>query len=108
MNIEDIRFADKRHNITADLAIAAITNSRQSARLAKALAAYRDKAHPTGFDSALIVDAKSGQIELFGFSADVSEKPYKATIPLSALDESSRLQRAMCRALGQLPVLKAP
>ena len=90
------------------MAVEATTNARQRVRLAKALASYRDKVHPTGFNGALVVDAKGGQVELFGFSADDSAKPFKATLTLSAMNARSTLEKAMCRVLVRLPVLEEP
>lgn len=108
MNIEAVSFAESRHKITPALAVEATTNARQRARLTKILASWRDKAHPTGFDGALVVDARGGQVELFGFSADGSAKPFKATLALSAMNARSTLEKAMCRALVELPVLEEP
>lgn len=108
LSIGQIRYAAARDEIQPDLAIAATVDAKQRRRLAKALTAYRDKAYPRGFDAALVVNVKGGQLELFGISGDGGAKPYKGTLPMAALGTPARLHDAMCRALGELPVLEAP
>lgn len=50
LDLADVRFATALHEVSADLGAAAITDPKQRKRLAKALAAYRDKHLPRGFD----------------------------------------------------------
>lgn len=106
-NIAQVSFREARHKIEPALALAATGNAQQRGRLARSLTAYRDEAHPRGFDAALFVDAKDEQIQFFGFSGDGRAKPYKASLALTALKTPSQLQEAMYRALGELPVLEA-
>ncbi len=108
LDFSDIRFAGTLHKIPADLGVGAIGDPKQRKRLAKALASYRDKHLPRGFDGALVIDVKSGQAQLVGISADSTEKPYKTILPLSALAKPERLRQAMCEALAKLPVLEEP
>lgn len=108
LSIDQVRFAGARDKIQPDLAIAATVDAKQRRRLARALTSYRDKAYPRGFDAALVFDAKGGQLQLFGISGDGGAKPYKGILPVAALGTPARLHNAMCRALGELPVLEAP
>lgn len=108
LDLADVRFANALHRIPEDLGTAAITDAKQRKRLAKALASYRDKHLRRGFDGALVIDVKSDQVQLAGISADGTEKPYEAKLPLSALAKPGRLRQAMCKALARLPVLEEP
>ena len=108
LNIGDAQFATATHRISGDWAISAAQDSNQRKRLVKALASYRDRSLPRGFDAALIIDVKAGQLQLTGISADEKGKPYKSTLPVAALTNASRVQQGLCRALGELPVLAEP
>ena len=108
LNIGKALFASGVYKIPADLAIVAVTEAKQRKSLARSLASYRDKSHPRGFDAALIVEVDAGEMRLTGISADATEKPYKSTLPLSTLEDASKLQRALCSSLGALPVLDEP
>jgi hypothetical protein len=108
LNIADARFATVAHKLPAELGTAAVRDTKQRKRLAKALESYRDKTHPRGFDAALIVDVDASQIRLTGISADPTGKPYKSTLRFSELEDPSQVQGALCRALGELPVLDSP
>ena len=108
LNIADTHFATAVHKMSAALGTAAVRDSKQRKRLAKALASYRDKNLTRGFDAALIVDVKDGQMHLTGISADAAGKPYKSTLPISALDNPTKIQQGICGAVGELPVLMEP
>ena len=108
LNIADAQFVTSTHKISADSAISAAQDDKQRRRLVKAFASYRDRSLPRGFDAALIIDVKAGQLQLTGISADAEGNPYKSTLPVAALANASRVQQGLCRALGESPVLAEP
>lgn len=108
LNIADVQFATAAHKISSESAKSAVQDARQRKRFAKALASYRDRNFPRGFDAALIVDMNAGQLQLIGMSADAEGKPYRSTLPVAALANATRVQQGLCRALGELPVLAEP
>jgi hypothetical protein len=108
LNVADVEYASTAHKIQPNLNFEVAKNKKQRAQLSGSLRSFRDKFHPTGFDAALIIDARAGYLHLVGVSADQSKKVYTSSLPLTSLGSADRVKQAMCESLVRLPVLTEP
>ena len=94
--------------MTADLALGAVSDKKKRRQLGKLMSAYRDSAHPRGFDGALAYDLKDGKLALHGVSALADAEVATSWIALADVKDKSKFNLAMCKALVNLPVMEAP
>jgi hypothetical protein len=108
LNIDSAIFKISPQRINPGVVRTALSGAKQRKKFEAMLANYRDKNHPSGLDGILAIEKTSDGLALKGISASWDEPVHTVKLSAGAVEQASKLDAAVCRALVELPVMRAP
>jgi hypothetical protein len=108
LNIESVTFDVEPKRLEGNAGFAGLADRSQRKRIGKFLTQYRDKTGTTGLDGLLVVDKIGDTLILHGVSAAAAYPLQAARIGVATVGQAAKLDLALCKAVVQLPVMRAP
>ena len=94
--------------VSADTAYTAATKAAARKTMASKLEHYRDAERDHGFDGALAYRKEGEQLVFYGIAAMEGEPAHVSKLPLTAIKDDAKVNRAICEVLVRIPVNAEP